>query len=94
VDREVRGAFESSRAHRESPRIAGFVRVCGIIRDVDKPRPPAAQRCDRDADADKAARVEMLLVDAAHSLGENLEQADALISAAFELADGFAAAQR
>jgi hypothetical protein len=41
-----------------------------------------------------AARAEMLRLDGARTLGENLEQADALIRAAFELANGFAAAGR
>jgi len=35
-----------------------------------------------------------LRADARRSLGENLEQADALIKAAFELAEGFTAAGR
>jgi hypothetical protein len=64
------------------------------MRDVDKPDRSAAQRGSQDADANEAARIEMLRIDAARSLGENLEQADALIKTAFELADGFAAAQR
>jgi hypothetical protein len=36
----------------------------------------------------------MLRFDANRSLGENLEQADALIKAAFELAEGISSAQR
>jgi len=51
---------------------------------------------ERDVRADaarhEAARVEILRSDARRSLGENLEQADALIKVAYELAGGFAAA--
>jgi hypothetical protein len=46
----------------------------------------------QDAEINHAARDETLRLDGARSLGENLEQADALIRAAFELAHGFAAA--
>ncbi|MCL2419870.1 MAG: hypothetical protein FWD04_11300 [Conexibacteraceae bacterium] len=46
-----------------------------------------------DAARNEAARVEILRNDARRSLGENLEQADALIKAAYELAGGFAAAR-
>jgi hypothetical protein len=45
----------------------------------------------RDAQINEAARRERLRIDGARSLGENLEQADALIRVAFELANGFAA---
>jgi hypothetical protein len=39
-----------------------------------------------DAEVNRAAREETLRQDGARSLGENLEQADTLIRAAFELA--------
>ena len=52
----------------------------------------SAARRRQDAEINQAARDEMLRRDGARSLGENLEQADALIRAAFELAHGFAAA--
>jgi hypothetical protein len=45
-------------------------------------------RESRDAAINAAARKERLRRDGARSLGENLEQADALIRAAFELAAG------
>ena len=48
----------------------------------------------REAAIDQAARLETLMSDSASSLGENLEQADVLIKAAFELAEGFSAARR
>ena len=76
------------------PRFAGLFDVCEMMGDVDNPQLSAAERLNRDTHANAAARSEMLRLDAAHSLGENLEQADMLIKAAFELADGFAAAQR
>lgn len=60
---------------------------------VDEPE-RAVRDPARDAAANEAARVEILRADARRSLGENLEQADALIKAAFELAEGFAAAER
>jgi hypothetical protein len=47
-----------------------------------------------DAAAHESARIETLRHDASRSLGENLEQADALIRAAFELAEGLSAAHR
>jgi hypothetical protein len=47
-----------------------------------------------DAALNEAARVEMLRMDASRSLGENLEQDDALIKAAFALAEGLSAKQR
>ena len=52
----------------------------------------ASSSVDRDAQINAAARSEVVRVDGARSLGENLEQADALIRAAFELAGGFSAA--
>jgi hypothetical protein len=39
----------------------------------------------------EAARREVLRIDAARSIGENIEQADALIKAAFEFSRAFAA---
>jgi len=53
-----------------------------------------ARDVERDAQINEAARQERLRLDGSRSLGENLEQADALIRAAFELARGFAAAER
>lgn len=43
----------------------------------------------RDAARNEAARREMLRIDGARSIGENLEQADSLIKAAFELRRAF-----
>lgn len=60
---------------------------------VDEPDPNTRER-PRDAAMNEAARAEMLRSDARRSLGENLEQADALIKAAFELSEGFSAARR
>ena len=48
------------------------------------------ERRARENTADAAARAETLRRDAARSLGENLEQAQTLIRAAFELAGGLA----
>jgi hypothetical protein len=48
----------------------------------------------RDAAINTAARKERLRRDGARSLGENLEQADALIRAAFELAAGMPQSRR
>jgi len=53
----------------------------------------AAERHRRDSEIHAAARAETLRADGARSLGENLEQADALIRVAFELARGFAATE-
>lgn len=57
-----------------------------------------SQRDDDDRQQDtarnEAARVEMLRIDAKRSLGDNLEQADALIRVAFELAEGMPSTQR
>jgi len=64
------------------------------ISQVDELRLQPTARGIRDAAANSAARAEMLRIDGAQSLGENLEQADALIKAAYELAGGFAATQR
>lgn len=47
-----------------------------------------------DAAANEAARAETLRSDGARSLGENLEQADSLIRAAFELAAGMTPSRR
>jgi hypothetical protein len=63
-----------------------------MIISVEASDPTVAERHRRDAAVNQAARSEMLRLDAARSLGENLEQADALIRAAFELANGFSAA--
>jgi hypothetical protein len=50
-------------------------------------------RMRQDAARNEAARTEILRTDARRSLGDNLEQADALIKAAYELSDGFAVAR-
>jgi hypothetical protein len=50
-------------------------------------------RVARDTQVNEAARAEVLRADGARTLGENLEQADALIRAAFELARGFECAE-
>jgi len=56
---------------------------------------PAAQGSARDPELDarvnEAARRETLRRDGQRDLGENLEQAAALISVAFELRDSFSA---
>jgi hypothetical protein len=49
-----------------------------------------ADRRAREDVADAAARAEVLRKDGTRTLGENLEQADALIRVAFELASGLA----
>jgi hypothetical protein len=54
----------------------------------------SADRRREDAARNEAARVPTLKIDAMRSLGENLEQADALIRAAFELAEGLSSTQR
>lgn len=51
-------------------------------------------RLVREAAADRAARSETMRRDGARGLGENLEQADVLIRAAFELAAGMPRADR
>lgn len=48
---------------------------------------------ERDAQANEAARRETLRRDGQRSLGENLEQAAALVSVAFELRDSFSASR-
>jgi len=48
----------------------------------------AAERHRRDLEINAATRAETLRIDGARSLGENLEQADALIRVAVELARG------
>lgn len=63
--------------------------IIGLMRD---PNAAAEERRLLDAASNESARLEMLRQDARRSLGENLEQADALIRAAFELADGLSAA--
>ncbi len=45
---------------------------------------------ERDARVNEAARREILRRDGQRSLGENLERADALIKAAYELRGAFA----
>jgi hypothetical protein len=50
-------------------------------------------RAAREAQINDAARAGVLRADGARTLGENLEQADALIRAAFELARGFERAE-
>lgn len=49
---------------------------------------------DLDARVNEAARRETLRRDGQRGLGENLEQAAALISVAFELRDSFSATHR
>ena len=78
---------------RQSDEFAGLSWESAIISQVEQHLQPRERR-DRDAAANAAARAEMHRIDGARSLGENLEQADALIKAAYELADGFAATQR
>jgi hypothetical protein len=65
--------------------------LCGKMSSMTRPDVTAAERLRIDAETNSAARAEMLRLDGARSLGENLEQADALIRAAFELARGFSA---
>ena len=52
------------------------------------------ERIARDSRIHEAARLETLRRDGARDLGENLEQAAALIKAAFELRDSFSGARR
>lgn len=59
-------------------------------RDTD----PAERDLARDAHINEAARTETLRRDAQRELGENLEQAAELISAAFELRGAFSSARR
>jgi len=61
---------------------------------MHEPDVRADDRRRLDAASNEAARVEMLRKDASRSLGENLEQADALIRAAFELAEGLSTRRR
>ena len=77
----------------EYRRFAGLSDGSAIIRAVHEPDAISANRGRLDAARNEAARVEMLRMDASRSLGENLEQADALIKAAFELAEGLSATQ-
>jgi hypothetical protein len=60
---------------------------------VETPDAISADRRRQDAAVNEAARAEMLRLDGSRSLGENLEQADALIRAAFELAEGLSASR-
>jgi len=75
------------------PRFPGLFDVYGNMDCMPTPGLTAAERHRRDSEIHAAARAETLRADGARSLGENLEQADALIRAAFELAGGFAAAE-
>lgn len=61
---------------------------------TDGPTTERESRETRDAAANEAARNDTLRCDGARSLGENLEQADALIRAAFELAAGMTPPRR
>ena len=92
----VRGGSSPLGRTKKSPAFAGLFVVCGMIKPVKTPASDLASvaRRRQDAEINEAARDEMLRLDGARSLGENLEQADALIRAAFELAHGFAAANR
>ena len=92
---EVHAAIVPASTHdsRQSYEFAGLSRESAIISQVEQHLQPSERR-DRDAAANAAARAEMHRIDGARSLGENLEQADALIKAAYELAGGFAATQR
>jgi hypothetical protein len=60
--------------------------ACHHDRVIDGSEESADSRAGRDAASNEAARREMLRIDGARDLGTNLEQADALIRAAFELA--------
>jgi hypothetical protein len=62
-----------------------------IINSMDRRRlrSRSASALRRDARANEAARREVLRRDAERSLGENIERADALIKAAFEIRDAF-----
>jgi hypothetical protein len=61
------------------------------MRVMTSPELDAADRRARDQAANAAARAQILRADGARTLGENLEQAAALIRAAFELARGLPA---
>jgi len=65
-----------------------------MINGMDRSEPAIDERRRRDRELNEAARAETLRKDAARSLGENLEQTDALIKAAFELAAGLSAGRR
>jgi hypothetical protein len=71
--------------------LVGLAAVYGNITAMATSDLSRDERQRRDAHANDAARAETLRLDGARSLGENLEQADALIRAAFELAGGFSA---
>lgn len=68
----------------------------GIIRQVasDRAAEERTERLSRDVAANEAARREILLQDGRRSLGENIEQADSIIKAAFEMKRAFAASRR
>jgi hypothetical protein len=57
-------------------------------------RTTSARTEARDAEINEAARREILRRDGERDLGENLEQAAALIKVSFELRDAFADAPR
>jgi hypothetical protein len=92
VDFMVRGG-SSPLGRTGKPRFPGLFDVCANIGFMPTPDLTAAERRRRDSEINAAARAERLRADGARSLGENLEQADALIRVAFELAGGFAAAE-
>jgi hypothetical protein len=56
----------------------------------DDPPLVTKDRVERDARLNDAARRARLRADGGRSLGDNLEQADALVKAAFELSRAFA----
>jgi hypothetical protein len=58
-----------------------------------QPGPLRGGKIERDAQVNEAARREVLRRDGARSLGENLEQAVALITVAFELRESFSRTQ-
>ena len=62
--------------------------------DDSVPRTTARRAGSRDAEINEAARREILRRDGDRDLGENLEQAAALIKVSFELRDAFADARR
>lgn len=72
---------------------SGATGADGIMRRMDPDPATDVRRKERDARLNDAARKEVLRRDGAREPGENLEQADALIKAAFELRDAFARAR-
>jgi hypothetical protein len=61
---------------------------------MDEQRPAGERDSARDAEENEAARRKMLRGDGRRDLGENLEEAAALIKASFELRDAFSGADR